>query len=456
MELSIQEFLDSVSNPNTKKEYRHGIKKFCEWYGKSAEEILELRKEDLTQKAEENLIEYRNRAARFEKEIEKFHSYLLSQGFTINTARNLTLGIRQLFRFYEMPIRFRTGSKVSKTTKTTKNFPLTIEHVRAMFKVADLRERVILSMATDLGLRIGDFIKIKKNDLPSLDQEPPISLDLMTTKEEEIAHGFLSQETVDLLKVYLPTLEKKNGNPYLFPSNGKSQISDEWLNRLLQRLAEKAQINLNGKSLTFHCFRKMFLSAAIDSGIGLTAGKKLCGKAIAESDDTYLTTVNLREKFIQLKRFLTIKEQPKVETEKIATLKSAINKLQEELTQQKTITETISEENVKINKEFETLQPLVDFVNSFDAPENLRTILNFLKDDYLDDIHEGKLRPLRVEFSPYISKKLEEIATTEGITEKDALKQLVEDNLRTMEKNGKRTRKTSASEKEIRLKEIDQ
>jgi hypothetical protein len=60
---------------------------------------------------------------------------------------------------------------------------------------------------------------------------------------------------------------------------------------------------LNGKSLTFHCFRKMFLSASIDSGIGLTAGKKLCGKAIARSDDTYLTTVKLSEKFIQLKKF---------------------------------------------------------------------------------------------------------------------------------------------------------
>jgi hypothetical protein len=96
MELSVQEFLDSVSNPITQKEYRHGIKKFCEWYGKSAEEILELGKDDLTQKAEENLIEYRNRAARFEKEIEKFHSYLLNQGFTINTSRNLTLGINQL------------------------------------------------------------------------------------------------------------------------------------------------------------------------------------------------------------------------------------------------------------------------------------------------------------------------------------------------------------------------
>lgn len=183
MELSSQVFLDSISNPNTKKEYRHGLKRFCEWYGKTAEEILELRKEDLTQQVGENLIEYRNRASRFEKEIEKFHSYLSTRG-SINTARTQTLGIRQLFRYYEMPIRFRNGSKIGKTVKTTRNFPLAIEHVRKMFDVADLRERVILSMATDLGLRIGDFIELKKTDLPPLDQEPPIPFDTMTKKRE--------------------------------------------------------------------------------------------------------------------------------------------------------------------------------------------------------------------------------------------------------------------------------
>jgi integrase len=434
MELSVQEFLDSVSNPNTKKEYRHGIKKFCEWYGKSAEEILEQRKDDLTQKAQENLIEYRNRAARFDKEIEKFHSYLLGQGSTINTARNLTIGIRQLFRFYQMPIRIRSGSKVAKTVKTTKNFPLTIDHVRAMFKVADLRERVILSMATDLGLRIGDFITLKKSELPSLDQEPPIPFDIMTDKENVVAHGFLSQESVDLLKAYLPTLEKKNGNVHLFPSNSESHISDEWMNRLLQRLADKAQIDLNSKDFTFHCFRKMFLSAAIDSGIGLTAGKKLCGKAISESDDTYLTTVHLREKFLQLKRFLSITEQPKNEVEKIESLKSAINKLQEELTQQKVITETISEENIKTKQQFEKLQPLVELVNSFDTFENLKTILNYFKDDIVKNYPDEKFRPLKVEFSPYISKQIKEIAKTMGITEKEALKQLVENDLETMKK----------------------
>ena len=31
-----------ISNKHTKKEYRYGIKKFCEWFKKTPEEILEL------------------------------------------------------------------------------------------------------------------------------------------------------------------------------------------------------------------------------------------------------------------------------------------------------------------------------------------------------------------------------------------------------------------------------
>ena len=307
MELSVQEFLDSVSNPSTKKGYRFGLNKFVEWFGKSAEEALTMRQEDLTQKAGENIIEFKNRAARFEKEIEKFHSHLIEKGYSINSARNMTLGIRQLFRYYQMPVTMRSGSKVSQTVQTTKNFPLVIEHVRKMFEVANLKERTILSLAVDTGLRISDFLTIKKTDLPPLDNEAPIAFTLLTQKEKITANCFLSQESVELLKTYLSTQQKKN-NGYLFSSNGKSHISDEAISKMLKRLAEKAQIDLNGKSLSFHCFRKMFLSTSIDSGIGLTAGKKLCGKAIARSDDTYLTTVKLREKFAQLKKFLTIKQ----------------------------------------------------------------------------------------------------------------------------------------------------
>jgi len=362
MKLSEEEFLDTIQNPSTRKGYRLGIKKFREYYGKTVKEILNQRKDDLTQKPGENLIEYKNRAVRFSKEIEKFHGNMLDNGFSTNSARNFTIGIRQLFRFYQMPVQIRAGSKVTKTVKTSKSFPLRIEHVRRMFDIADIRERVILSMATDLGLRIGDFIAIQKDEIPQLNQETPIPFDTMTGKEEVVAYGFLSQETVGLLKIYIPTLTKKE-NPYLFPSNGKSHISEEWLSKLLKRLAKKAKIPMNGKSLTFHCFRKMLLSASIDSGIGLTAGKKLVGKAIPQSDDTYLTTINLKKKFIQLKNFQTIKEQPKIETETIEKLEKAISKLHEDLTTQKTIMDVISKENQEIKKQFAESEKELNWVS---------------------------------------------------------------------------------------------
>ena len=354
--MSVRDFLDSLSNPRTRKNYNFSLRKFVEWYGKSADEILNMRKEDLTQKSGENLIDYRNRAVRFQKEIEKFHSHMLEKGYSINSARNLTLGIRQLFRFYQMPITTRTGSDVSRTVQTSRNFPLTIEYVRKLFKVANLKERTILTLAVDLGLRISDFLSIKKTALPSLDGDAPIAFDLLTQKEKVTAKCFLSQESVNLLKTYLPTIQKKKNNVFLFASNGETHVSDESVGKMLKKLAVKAQVNLNGKSLTFHCFRKMFLSASIDSGIGLTAGKLMCGKTVKQSDSTYLTVVKLREKFIQLKRFLSINEQPKIETKKIEIMKKAIISLQGQLTEQKLITQTMTEDNLTFRKKMETVE----------------------------------------------------------------------------------------------------
>jgi len=352
--MSCQEFLDSLPSKGTKKVYKSGLKKFFEWYRKSAKEVLKERKDDLTQRPNEDLVTYRNRASNYAKIIERFHAHLIDQGYKINTAKSLTNGIRQLFRYYQMDIKVRRGSNINRVVKTQRNFPLAIEHVRRMYDVANFRERVILSMATDLGLRISDFLGIKKDDLPDLSLEAPISFHVMTGKEDVLAKGFLSQESVDLVKKYLKTLPEDN--PYLFPSSQKAPrpISKTQIGNLLRDLAKKAGIKINNrKRLTFHCFRKMFLSTSIDSGIGLTAGKKLCGKAIARSDDTYLTTVKLREKFVQLKKFLRIKQSAKLEGNIIEKLETVVSKLSEELEQQKVVTQAVSGENLKIRKEFQ-------------------------------------------------------------------------------------------------------
>jgi hypothetical protein len=311
-----------------------------------------------------------------------------------------------------------------------------------MFEVADLRERVILSLATDVGLRISDFINIKKADLPSLDQEPPVMFDVMTGKEHVVAHGFLSRETVEVLTVYLPTLKQEN--PFLFPSNSDRHISDEWLNRLLQKLADKAQLKLNGKRFTFHCFRKMFLSASIDSGIGLTAGKKLCGKAIPQSDDTYLTTVKLRDKFVQLKRLLTIVPLVKSErTEQIGQLEDAIEQLQKANMSHKTIADVMTKRVTKLEEQLEQvskvereymdltrrIQPLLDFLESFESPEHLKYFIRVVKGAL-----EGEGRFVDINLPQHVIDQIERVATAQGSTFYEVLQALIDRGLASLEK----------------------
>lgn len=91
--------------------------------------------------------------------------------------------------------------------RSTKTYIPKIEEFRAMFNIADLRERVILSMGLDLAWRVGDFIKLKVEDLPDLDQETPIALQKITEKENEISATFLSSETVRASKVSSSNIE---------------------------------------------------------------------------------------------------------------------------------------------------------------------------------------------------------------------------------------------------------
>ena len=170
----METFLSSVRK-STANSWRRGITLFTEWYGKSVDTLLQERKDDLTPRPEENFIDQKNRADRFERELEKFHKWMVDNGYKINTARNYCSAVLQLFRYYSMPIRLRTGSPISRITISTDDFNLKPKHVRAMFHSAkDLRSKLLISMGNDLGWSISDVIKIRRDELPDLNQQPPI------------------------------------------------------------------------------------------------------------------------------------------------------------------------------------------------------------------------------------------------------------------------------------------
>lgn len=289
-------FLDyyrDARRKGTYKSYKRGLSLFEEYYGKSTDIALKERREDV---ASGDF----TRNQRFVREVEKFHAWLLEKGYSINTARTMTLGIMQLFRFFGMPIALPPQSKASKTTMTTKTYIPSIEELRRMFQVADLRGRVILSMGLDLAWRINDFLKLRKTDVPDLEQETPIKFEGITQKEDVISSTFLSTETVELLKAYVPTLPKEN--PYLFPSNGKHHLKDETVNNILKSLSKKAKIKIpENKRFTFHSIRKRFLSTCYNLNIDSDVAKLLVGKSIGKSMETYLGDVNLKNSFIEVR-----------------------------------------------------------------------------------------------------------------------------------------------------------
>jgi len=329
---SMTEFLDSFRKKSTRRMYKRGLDLFSEFYGKDVETILKERKDDLTLRANESLVDAKQRATRFEKLLEKFHGWLLDQGYKLNTARTLCLGLMQLFRYYNMGITLRTGSPVSQTVITTSDFILQPEHVRAMFHAAkDLRSKLLISMGSDLGWRISDTLSIQRSELPNLEQEPPTQWIRMTKKEKVVAKSCLSKTTLALLKEYLFSFPTKN--PYLFHSNSQNHISEETVNARLRDLARDAGIEVANSKLHWHCFRKMIISQAKNLGIDPDIIKLMVGKSVKKDILTYMTGIDVRTAFNKLQGVLGIKAFTEESEDIIQTMDSRIKSFENAMIQ---------------------------------------------------------------------------------------------------------------------------
>jgi site-specific recombinase XerD len=336
----MEKFLGSLSK-GTVKSYRRGLELFIDFYGKDVDTILAERKDDLTPRPNENLVDAKNRASRYENLLEEFHAWMgkpihtinkkPNQAYGINTRRTSTLGLLQIFRYYNMGLVLRNGSPISQTVISTGDFVLMPEHVRAMFHVAkDLRSKLLISLGNDCGWRIGDVLSILRSELPNLEQEPPIEWVRITTKEKQVAKTCLSQTTVLLLKEYL-TLPSKN--QFLFGSNGKNHIDEETVNNRLRDLARESGIEIGNMRLTWHCFRDMLISQAKNLGIDPDIVRVMTGKSVNKAMLPYLTGIDVKTAFLKLQKFLgitTIIEESETNIKKIEALETALVELEQE------------------------------------------------------------------------------------------------------------------------------
>jgi len=265
---------------------------------------------------------------RFNREIEKFHRHLKNLGHPQNTAVAYTEGMRQAFRFFDMDIK-GLPTEVTRKTTTVKDYVPTVQQYRDMFNCGNVLDRTIISMALDLAWRIGDFVKIRKDMLPNLEQETPIAFGLITEKEDVVSKSFLSAQTVQLLKTHLKTLSKEN--PYVFPNGNGSHYDPEAIGKRLKVLAKKAKIHTpKGKRLRFHCFRKRFLSECANLKIDINTAKMLVGKSVSKDMLTYLSEVEHKKAFEEVHGRLQLTEAKAVTNAKDAEIEALKKKIEEQ------------------------------------------------------------------------------------------------------------------------------
>jgi len=104
-------------------------------------------------------------------------------------------------------------------------------------------------------------------------------------------------------------------------------------------------------------------------------------------------------------------------------LKSDVVKLQEDLTQQRRITDTISEENLKIKHEIERIQPIVEFVNHFNSVKEIKSLLDILQ---TDPMIQSSPYDSNIVFDEALEREMNEIAEKEGITKAQAMAKIAE------------------------------
>ena len=321
--MKAEQFLSYIKDAKSKAtvgNYTNGLKRFSEWYGKDLDTILEERFEDL--KSQDMTVR-----KRFNREIEKFHRHLKNEGYSQNSAVTYTEGIRQLFRFFDMDIK-NLPTEVTRKTTTVKDYVASVSEYRDMFNCGNILDRVIISMALDLGWRVGDFAKVRKDMLPNLEKEAPLAFELVTEKEEVVSKSFLSSQTVNLLKTYLNTLPQDN--PYLFPNGNGGYLDPESIGKRLKVLAKKAKIVIpKGKRLRFHCFRKRFLSECANLKIDINTAKIMCGKSVPKDMLTYLSEVEHKKAFEEVHERLRLTEINNVINKKDAHIMKLEKRIEE-------------------------------------------------------------------------------------------------------------------------------
>ena len=303
-DLALSEWLDKQRGRYQQK-CRSGFSRFMRfiqekygWEHVTGDIILSRHTEN--RKADDKKVKYF-----FDDLIPPFILWIESIGNSHNSAVVQAATVKSFFKYHREPLQVQGRIRFRETKKRYHAYNK--DELVKMVQVGDLEEKAIILLGVQLGIRVGDFVSLKRKPILEAYQDSngdfPLEFEVETEKEGVISIGHISKEVYETLQLYWKSVPESE---YVFPSNnGRAYISEQRANDVLKNTWLKAFPERSDAKIRFHELRSYKISALSNAGINSWHVQKMTGKKVSPDINTYLTGVNLKDDFKKSEQALT-------------------------------------------------------------------------------------------------------------------------------------------------------
>jgi len=231
-----------------------------------------------------------------------FYNSMIQGGYSVNTGRNYASSARAFSRDMCTPLMVRRG-KIAKAESSSGEHEFSRIELAKMFYVGDVRGKAVLATAVALGFSIEDFSELKRDFIESLvtksltEKIDFVGFSYKRGKTNVESRSHTTPEMANSLKSWFEYIDAKRAekglpkSEWVWCNGNHGHLNAQTLNDIIKDLVKKANVAVTG-SIRFHLLRKYVMSTVHTAGFSSWETKRVCGKEIPTSDDTYLQQLN--------------------------------------------------------------------------------------------------------------------------------------------------------------------
>jgi integrase len=240
--------------------------------------------------------------------------------------------VQSFFKYHREPLQIQ--SKRMRRIEVKKRYhAYTRDELVRMVQVGNLEEKAIIMLGVQLGIRVGDFISLKRHPIIEAYKDSngvfPLEFEIETKKEGVISIGHISKDVYQTLQLLWASKPKSE---YVFPSDGgRFFISEDKANDVIKNCWLKAYPDRKDVKVRFHELRSYKISALTNLGVNTWIIMKMTGKKVSPDINSYLTGINFKEMFNKAEQALTVIQITNSNHAAIGELKEELKTLRDEL-----------------------------------------------------------------------------------------------------------------------------